>query len=109
MSLFVHDFVCVCADFRLDGILHSEWRTRLLTKMDYNINELLQDLMQASTVHPGDVSCLPSTQFFCRASILVYSLPRGFAHAHAAYPTFIPPFLSFPRVEPPRASELGTL
>lgn len=46
----------VFSDFRLDGILHREWRTRLLTKMDYNINELLQDLMQASTVHPGDVS-----------------------------------------------------
>ncbi|KAK9895686.1 hypothetical protein P389DRAFT_67759 [Cystobasidium minutum MCA 4210] len=41
-------------DRRLDGILHREWRTRLLSKLDYNINELLQDLMQAATVHPGD-------------------------------------------------------
>lgn len=41
-------------DFRLDGILHREWRTRLLTNMDYNLNDLLQDLMQSATVHPGD-------------------------------------------------------
>lgn len=46
------------SDRRLDGILHREWRTRLLSKQDYDINELVADLMQAATVHPGDVSAI---------------------------------------------------
>jgi hypothetical protein len=52
------------ADTRLDGILHKEWRSRLISQVDYNINELLADLMQSVTVHPGDVgfSCIRDSE-----------------------------------------------